>query len=239
MQSMPIRKVFIGKVEESDGLPSSGGEVVRLDGEFWLGSDGLAGDSLARRQHPGDADCALRHYPAEHYRHWRKRFPLNKWRPAACGENLSTFGVVEADVCVGDLLRWGEALLEVSQPCLPDYRLARRWNLAELPTLLQDSGRCGWHYRVLRPGAVDSRAPLQLVQRHYPELSVAQLLDWFVHAPLERGALRRMLACAALSTAWRRIAARRLDSGELEDWQARLYGSEAPLPQASEEAGHA
>lgn len=239
MHGMTIREVFIGKVEQLCGAPSSGGEVVRLDGELWLGSDGLPGDSLARQRHPGEADCALLHYPAEHYRHWRKRFPLNKWRPAACGENLSTFGLVEADVCVGDLVRWGGALLEVSQPCLPDYRLARRWNLAELPALLQDSGRCGWYYRVLRPGPVDTRAPLQLVQRHYPELNVAQLLAWFVHAPLERAALRRMLACAALSAAWRHTLARRLDSGALEDWQLRLYGREALPALAGEGVSHA
>lgn len=235
MHAIRIREVFIGKVEEA----SSSAEAQRLGGECWLGSDGLPGDELARRRHPGEADCALLHYPAEHYRHWRKRFPLSKWRPAACGENFSTFGLGEADVCVGDLLRWGEALLEVSQPCLPDYRLARRWNLAELPPLLQDSGRCGWFYRVRRPGLVDTRAPLQLVQRHYPELSVAQLLEWYVHTPLERSALRQMLACDALATDWRRTAARRLASGELEDWQPRLYGRPSAQPATAEEASHA
>lgn len=225
MHSLRVREVFIGKVEES----SSSAEAWRLDGEYWLGSDGLPGDELGRRR-AAEADCALLHYPAEHYRHWRKRFPLHKWRPAACGENLSSFGLVEADVCIGDVLRWGEVLLEVSQPSLPDYRLARRWNLPELPALLQGSGRCGWFYRVLRPGLIDTRTPLQLVQRHYPGLSVAQLLAWFVHQPLQRSALRQMQSCTALAAEWRRIAERRLASGELEDWQPRLYGRASELP---------
>lgn len=221
MRALKIREVFIGKVEEITGESAV---QQRLDGEVWLGSEGLPGDTLGRRHHPGDSDRALLHYPAEHYRHWRKRFAFNKWRPAACGENFSAFGLLEEAVCVGDLWRWGEALLEVSQPHLPDYHLAQRWNLPELPRLLQDSGRCGWYYRVLRPGPVSVEAPLTLVQRHYPQLSVAQLLRWFIHQPLERSALRQMQGCAALAGDWRRIAGRRLDSGELEDWQMRLYG---------------
>ena len=140
MRALKIREVFIGKVEEITGESAV---QQRLDGEVWLGSEGLPGDTLGRRHHPGDSDRALLHYPAEHYRHWRKRFAFNKWRPAACGENFSAFGLLEEAVCVGDLWRWGEALLEVSQPHLPDYRLAQRWNLPELPRLLQG----GLHHR--------------------------------------------------------------------------------------------
>ncbi len=168
MRALKIREVFIGKVEEITGESAV---QQRLDGEVWLGSEGLPGDTLGRRHHPGDSDRALLHYPAAGlHRHWRKRFAFNKWRPAACGDNFSAFGLLEEAVCVGDLWRWGEALLEVSQPHLPDYRLAQRWNLPELPRLLQDSGRCGWYYRVLRPGPVSVEAPLTLVQRHYPLL---------------------------------------------------------------------
>ena len=236
MHVITIREVFIGKVEETgDGQPDVG-ESQRLQGEVWLGSEGLPGDELAHLRSEA-ADGALLHYPAEHYRHWRKRFALRQWGPSACGENFSTFGLGEANVCIGDVVRWGEALLEISRPCLPDYRLARRWNLPALPQLLQDSGRCGWFYRVVRPGLVCASEPLQLVQRHYPELSVAQLLEWYLHTPLERTALRRMLACEALAAGWRRIARQRLDSGELEDWQLRLYGEEAES--TVEGAGHA
>ncbi|HEY8330786.1 MAG TPA: MOSC domain-containing protein [Pseudomonas sp.] len=238
MHAITIREVFIGKFEEIGRAQSSVAAAQLLQGEVWLGSDGLPGDQLAQRR-PELVDSALLHYPAEHYRHWRKRFPLCKWRPAACGENFSTFGLGEAEVCVGDVVRWGEALLEVSQPCLPDYGLARRWNLPELPRLLQDSGRCGWFYRVLRPGLVSATEPLQWVQRHYPELSVARLLEWYVHTPLERCALRQMLACDALAPAWRKVAERRLASGELEDWQARLYGGEPARTAESEGVQHA
>ncbi len=96
-----------------------------------------------------------------------------------------------------------------------------------------------WFYRVLRPGLVSATEPLQWVQRHYPELSVARLLEWYVHTPLERCALRQMLACDALAPAWRKVAERRLASGELEDWQARLYGCEPARTAESEGVQHA
>ncbi|MGN5818762.1 MOSC domain-containing protein, partial [Acinetobacter calcoaceticus] len=94
------------------------------------------------------------HYPAEHYRYWRKRHPLNRWQLPAFGENISTYGITEAEVCIGDQFHWGDALLEVSQPRSPCYRQGQRWNLPELPDELQSGGRCGWFYRVLRSGMV-------------------------------------------------------------------------------------
>ncbi len=170
----------------------------------------------------------MHHYPAEHYRHWRKQHPQTRWRQPAFGENLSTFGLNEHEVCVGDLFRWGEALIEVSQPRSPSYRLARRWNLPELPFEVQEQDRCGWFYRVRRAGMVAADAPLELVQRHYPQLSVASLLDWYFGHPLERTGLRLMMACDALSLRWRKTAAQRLTSGVLEDWTGPPGGPRMP-----------
>ncbi|MDO7919925.1 MOSC domain-containing protein, partial [Pseudomonas aeruginosa] len=87
-------------------------------------------------------------------------------------------GITEAEVCIGDQFHWGDALLEVSQPRSPCYRQGQRWNLPELPDELQ-SGGCGWFYRVLRSGMVTPGDQLKLVQRHYPELTVARLLQWY------------------------------------------------------------
>ncbi|SDJ24014.1 MOSC domain-containing protein YiiM [Pseudomonas delhiensis] len=226
MEGIVIQGVFIGKVEECWGGLVSAIDKLETREEVWLGSEGLPGDEQADLRHHGGLDRALHHYPAEHYRHWRKQHPQQRWQQPAFGENLSTFGVNEADVCIGDLFRWGEALIEVSQPRSPCYRLGRRWNLPELPLELQQQGRCGWFYRVRRAGMVSAAAPLELVQRHYPQLSVASLLRWYFGEPLEPCGLRQMMACDALSLRWRKTAAQRLASGVVEDWTARLQGPE-------------
>ena len=232
MESIVIQGVFIGKVEESWGGLLSDIDQLETHEEVWLGAQGLPGDARADLRRDGGLDRALHPYPAEHYRHWRKQHPQTRWRQPAFGENLSTFGLNEQEVCIGDLFRWGEALIEVSQPRSPSYRLARRWNLPELPLEVQQQGRCGWFYRVRRAGMVAADAPLELVQRHYPQLTVASLLDWYFGHPLERTGLRLMMACDALSLRWRKTAAQRLTSGVLEDWTARLAG-----PECSEQGG--
>ncbi|KAF1052320.1 MAG: Protein YiiM [Stenotrophomonas maltophilia] len=225
MEAIVVQGVFIGKVEECWGGLARIDERLEAHQEVWLGTAGLPCDSAAQRDSDG-LDRVLHHYPAEHYRYWRKQHPGQRWQMAAFGENLSSYGVTEADICIGDLFRWGDALIEVSQPHAPSYRVARRCGVVDLPLALQDQGRCGWFYRVRRAGMVSPQAPLELVQRHYPHLSVASLIDWYFGHPLERTGLRLMLACDALSLRWRKNAAKRLASGVVEDWTARLAGPE-------------
>lgn len=222
MEQIVVNGVFIGKVEETWGGLVSAIDKLPVEQEFWLGHDGLPGDEQADIRHHGGLERALHHYPAEHYRYWRKRHPLNRWQLPAFGENISTYGITEAEVCIGDQFHWGDALLEVSQPRSPCYRQGQRWNLPELPDELQSGGRCGWFYRVLRSGMVTPGDELKLVQRHYPELTVARLLQWYFGDPLEPLGLRQMMACDALSQRWRKTAAKRLSSGVVEDWGPRL-----------------
>ncbi|MBG6604339.1 MOSC domain-containing protein [Pseudomonas aeruginosa] len=224
MEQIVVNGVFIGKVEETWGGLVSAIDKLPVEQEFWLGHDGLPGDEQADIRHHGGLERALHHYPAEHYRYWRKRHPLNRWQLPAFGENISTYGITEAEVCIGDQFHWGDALLEVSQPRSPCYRQGQRWNLPELPDELQSGGRCGWFYRVLRSGLVTPGDQLKLVQRHYPELTVARLLQWYFGDPLEPLGLRQMMACDALSQRWRKTAAKRLSSGVVEDWGPRLHG---------------
>ena len=231
MEQIVVNGIFIGKVEETWGGLVSAIDKLPVEQEFWLGHDGLPGDDI---RHHGGLERALHHYPAEHYRYWRK---LNRWQLPAFGENISTYGITEAEVCIGDQFHWGDALLEVPAafallspgPALESSRAARRiaerrplrlrhhrsrglhrrpvplgrcpagsqpaafallspgqrWNLPELPDELQSGGRCGWFYRVLRSGMVTPGDELKLVQRHYPELTVARLLQWYFGDPLE------------------------------------------------------
>lgn len=130
MEQIVVNGVFIGKVEETWGGLVSAIDKLPVEQEFWLGHDGLPGDEQADIRHHGGLERALHHYPAEHYRYWRKRHPLNRWQLPAFGENISTYGITEAEVCIGDQFHWGDALLEVSQPRSPCYRQGQRWNLA-------------------------------------------------------------------------------------------------------------
>ncbi|MGH8082904.1 MAG: MOSC domain-containing protein, partial [Lysobacter sp.] len=86
-----------------------------VDGRVRIGEMGLDGDEQGDRRVHGGADKAVHHYPHDHYAAWREEIgphPLLR-EPGAFGENLSSEGLTETQVCLGDRYRLGEALLEV------------------------------------------------------------------------------------------------------------------------------
>src|SRR5690606_8606076 len=100
---------------------------------------------------------------------------LNKpeLRPGAFGENFTVKGLTEAAICVGD--RWrvgGQAVVEVSQPRQPCWKLARRWGIKTLALHVQKTGRTGWYFRTLVEGMVAPDMYLQLIERPHPAWTV-------------------------------------------------------------------
>ncbi|WP_117076165.1 MOSC domain-containing protein, partial [Klebsiella pneumoniae] len=83
----------------------------------------------------------------------------------AFGENLSTEGLTEKNVYIGDIFRWGEALIQVTQPRSPCFKLNYHFAVSDMAQLMQNSGKTGWLYRVVAGGQVSSDAPLALVSR--------------------------------------------------------------------------
>lgn len=224
MCALVVNGVFIGKAEDIGGGLSSAIDKLPVDHRLWLWPQGLGSDEQGDPRFHGGPERALHHYPAEHYRYWRRHYRHLDWKAPSFGENLSTCGLTEDQVCIGDIFRWGQAFIQVSQPRSPCYRLSRRWGIPSLPEEVQESGRCGWFYRVLRPGYVSREDAVELIQRSYPGLTVAHAIRSFFHYPLEHAGLQQLQQCEALSSRWRDTAARRLSSGLVEDWNARLFG---------------
>ena len=144
-------------------------------------------------------------------------------RPGAFGENLSTSGWTEANVCIGDIVRFGSALLQVSQGRQPCWKLNRRFSRKDMAALVQSSGRAGWYYRVLEPGVAEPGDLLRLVERPCPEWSLERLYLVLYRNTGDRDGLAGMAALAELAENWRALAKRRLDSGKIESWRERLY----------------
>ncbi len=194
-----------------------------------IGPLGLAGDAQADLKHHGGPEKALHHYPLDHYAFWEREIGPNALlrRPGAFGENLSTEGWTEANVCIGDTVRFGSALLQVSQGRQPCWKLNRRFSRKDMAALVQSSGRAGWYYRVLEPGVAEPGDPLRLVDRPRPEWSLERLFRLLYRTTGDREGLAGMTALAELAENWRALAKRRLASGKVEDWRERLYGQAA------------
>ncbi len=209
----------------------SGDRVSGIDkkptpGPWRIGPAGLSGDETADRRHHGGADKALHHYALDHYPDWRREIgdsPLLD-APGAFGENLSTIGWTEETVCVGDVVRFGKALLQVSQGRQPCFKLNLRFGLRKMASHVQQSGRTGWYYRVLEGGLAQEGDALDLIERPCPDWPLERLSTLLYHDRRNREGLAGMAALTQLAEGWRSIALRRLESGRVENWSARLYG---------------
>lgn len=194
-----------------------------------LTATGFAGDAQGDTRRHGGTEKAVHHYPFEHYRAWVQEIGHRDLfdRPGTFGENLSTLGLTEENVAIGDVFELGAAVLEVSQGRQPCWKLNERFGLAAMARLVQASGRTGWYYRVLRPGTVDPGDALRLVHRADPAWTVARIRRVFYVDPLNRVELERLSALDKLASGWREHALRRLRTHSVEDWTARLDGPHA------------
>ena len=186
---------------------------------------GLHGDEQGDLRVHGGVEKAIHHYPLEHYARWADELGAHPLltQPGAFGENFSTTGWSEHDVCLGDRIRVGTALLEVSQGRMPCWKLSDRFAVANLALRVQQSGRTGWYYRVLEEGVVSAGDSLQLVERQFADWSLARLSAVLFDKRMESELLRECLALP-LVPSWRRTLERRLEKGMTEDWGPRLLG---------------
>jgi len=138
----------------------------------------LVGDAQADLRVHGGPDKAIYLYPSKHYASWRRELPEHAavLVPGGFGENLTTLGLDEDAICLGDVLRAGSALLQVTQPRQPCFKLALRFADPRLPRMMQQTGRSGWYARVLEGGVVESLSPIIVAERLNPAWPVSRLV---------------------------------------------------------------
>ena len=126
----------------------------------------LAGDRQADLRVHGGSHKAVYAYPAEHLPRWTAELEVDPpLGPGAFGENLTTTGWLADAVHLGDIWAWGDALLQVTQPRGPCYKLAMTMGRPDIVKRVVATGRTGWYLRVLRPGVVPTSGPILIVER--------------------------------------------------------------------------
>ncbi|HLG72693.1 MAG TPA: MOSC domain-containing protein [Chloroflexota bacterium] len=169
----------------------------------------LEGDRQADLSVHGGPDKAVYAYPIEHICEWSSELGEDLG-PASFGENLTTEGALEDQVCIGDVWAWGEALLQVSQPRQPCFKLATYRQRNTLPKVLVRKGRTGWYLRVLKPGRVPTAGPIQVVERHPAGISVLAVHQARLLGIGTEDAFRSMISLPELTQSWRQEIALRL-----------------------------
>jgi MOSC domain-containing protein YiiM len=187
---------------------------------------GIDGDGQADLVNHGGPDKAINAYPSEHYAAWGEELGL-KLQAGAFGENFTTAGMTEQEVCVGDVFQCGVLCLQVSQPRQPCWKLARRWRIKDLAARVERTGRTGWYFRTLNEGPVQAGMVLTLVKRPAPQWSIATANEVMHHRGEDKEAALALAGCPGLSASWQQSLGR-LAKGEALDASPRLMGPQPP-----------
>lgn len=132
---------------------------------LYLSTLNFEGDGQADLKHHGGRDKAVCVYAFEHYPYWEQE--LSQPLPyGVFGENLTITGLLESDVCIGNIYKIGGTLVQVTQPRQPCYKLSYRYNRKDFPLLVQDTGFTGFYVRVLQEGTISPSDEIILTEQN-------------------------------------------------------------------------
>ncbi len=208
------------------------GVATMIDGKLpqqylSVGLLSVEGDAQADPKHHGGIERVLHHFPQEHYEQYRlwNMMPESKDAPAM-GENISTLGLDETQVNIGDIVAIGEVVLQVTQPRSPCFKLNHQFGHPEFALTMQNSGLCGWFYRVLTPGTINLDDGIKLLERK-TDMSVRETMNIFFSPEFDDEGYQRLASCEGLAKAWVDCLLQRLASKRVESWERRLFGAVA------------
>jgi MOSC domain-containing protein YiiM len=163
----------------------------------------LDGDRQADLSAHGGPNKAVYLYPAEHYGVWRQELPEMELSWGMFGENFTTEGILEASSYLGDRLRIGTAVVRVTEPRMPCYKLGLRFGRADIVKRFLASGRTGLYVAVEQEGTVEAGQTFTLLSRDGHGLTVADITRVYVQEKDDVDTIQRLVQLPGLSAPWR------------------------------------
>ena len=230
--------IHLGKVAPliPKSVPS-GFVKAKINGPARAETLGISGDAQADLTVHGGINKAIYAYPVDRYAFWQAEFPEHGalWGPGALGENLAIAGLDERDVCIGDLFKLGGAVLHVTQPRKPCFKLALRFNDQRLATRMVEQGRTGWYFRVVETGSFEAGDCLDLLHRPHPAWTIARVNHATYDRTVASDTLEAIAGLPELSTAWRHqtlVAAKALKARQVAERFRRFVIVETKMESA-------
>ena len=218
--------VFAGKPETLwPGKPSSAIRKQAIDGPVEVNETGLLPDKQADLKVHGGTEKAVHHYAVDHMPFWQKMFPQDAQRfvPGCFGENISTRGLTEHNLCLGDILSMGSATVQICQGRQPCWKLNAHLDNRQLAALFQKTQKTGWYYRVLQNGVVQKGDTMRLIDRPNPGWSLHKVIEARFSRSLDNQAMQQLASVTSLSENWRAAFMNKL-ANRAENTDARLKG---------------
>ena len=163
----------------------------------------LAGDQQADLTVHGGSEKAVYAYPAEHYEYWRKQLSDVSLSWGEFGENLTTEGLLEETLCIGDVLKVGSAVLQITQPRMPCYKLELRFNRDDMIKRFLVSGRSGFYFSVIEQGDVAAGSKVEILDRDPDGVTVSDIVRLYLGQTRDPELLQRATNVASLPQNWR------------------------------------
>lgn len=223
MDEPHVHKLFIGKVKEM-GDPEAKEKMDRpwksgmfkndTDMSIWLGKTGFTGDEVADKRNHGGEEKAVFAYPIKHYTFWKEELELDSIDMGGFGENFAVLEMDEFTVCIGDTYKIGDSIIQVSQPRRPCWKPARRFRVMDLALRIQNSGRTGWYFRVLKEGKVQAGTDFELIERPYPQWTIQACNEVMYIYKEDLRQAEELASCPLLAENWKRTFNKRLRGQE-------------------------
>ena len=211
MSHWTIEAVCTGTARPFNGAELSAIAKRPREGAVQVLSEGLAPDEQADRRVHGGPEMALHLYPLDHHAWWREVIgdhPALE-EPGGFGSNLAVSGLTEDMVHIGDRFRLGTALIEISQPRQPCWKIEHRFGHKGMVARIIESGCCGWYFRVIEEGEVAAGDSLERIALGATEWSVARVFHAIIGGKATPAEFAELAALATLTPRLREKAAAR------------------------------
>ena len=210
---MRVLSVNVGlpkDVEWQGKTVSTGIFKAQVPGPVSVRTLNLEGDGQADLAVHGGVTKAVYVYPSEHYAFWREELQEIELPWGAFGENLSTTGLAEDEVQIGDEFRIGTVRLRVTEPRMPCYKLGIRFGRADIVKRFLNSQRSGFYFAVLREGRIQAGDAIAPVKKRRESITIADVVRLYATDRDNVELLRRVVTLDALGESWRAYFQRRL-----------------------------
>lgn len=174
-----------------------------VEGRVILRQLNLNGDRQADLTVHGGPTKAVYVYPSEHYDFWKVELRETKLPPGSFGENFTTAGLHEDEVNIGDKFRIGSALVRVTEPRMPCYKLGIRFGRTDIIKKFLASERTGFYLSVLQEGEVGAGDDIELIERDKQAVRISDITRLFARDKRNTQLLRRAIDLEALPESWR------------------------------------
>ena len=171
---------------------------------------GLDGDEVADTTHHGGIDKAIFANSYENYAHWASFLGVERLPFGALAENLTITGLHERSVMLGDVHQIGTAILQVSQPRKPCWKISRRWNHTAFTNEIFTSGLTGWYYKVLQEGVIGLGDAIKVVTQKNAHVTILEANEAFREPEKYRSVLETILEIPSLAHSYKESIVKRL-----------------------------